>query len=54
MHSWTAFGIPMPRWLGPTTQAREWQDGDAFCFDVAINLPLIGNVVRYQGQLLPA
>lgn len=51
VHSWTAFGIPMPRWLGPTTLAREWQDGDVFCFDVAINLPLIGNIVRYQGRL---
>jgi NAD(P)-dependent dehydrogenase (short-subunit alcohol dehydrogenase family) len=53
VQSWKAFGIPLPRWLGPTTQAREWQNGDVFCFDVAINLPLIGNVVRYQGRLLP-
>jgi Domain of unknown function (DUF4166)/Saccharopine dehydrogenase NADP binding domain len=50
-HRWTAFGIRMPRWLGPKTQASEWQDGDAFCFDVAIDLPLIGRIVRYQGRL---
>lgn len=53
MRGWTAFGVPMPRSLGPSTQAREWQDGDAFCFDVAISLPLIGQIVRYQGRLLP-
>jgi Domain of unknown function (DUF4166) len=52
MRRWTAFAIPMPRFLGPTTAAREWQDGDAFCFDVAIGLPLIGRVVRYQGRLV--
>lgn len=50
---WSVFGIPLPRWLGPSTQAREFQEGDDFCFDVAINLPLIGNVVRYQGRLRP-
>jgi NAD(P)-dependent dehydrogenase (short-subunit alcohol dehydrogenase family) len=53
MQGWTAFGVPMPRWLGPTSQAREWQDGDAFCFDVAIKLPVIGELVRYQGRLKP-
>jgi hypothetical protein len=54
MRGWTVFGVPMPRFLGPKTQAREWQDGDAFCFDVAISLPLIGPIVRYQGRLHPA
>jgi NAD(P)-dependent dehydrogenase (short-subunit alcohol dehydrogenase family) len=54
VQGWTAFGIPMPRWLGPSTQAREWQDGDVFCFDVAINLPVIGMIVRYQGRMLQA
>jgi NAD(P)-dependent dehydrogenase (short-subunit alcohol dehydrogenase family) len=54
IRGWTAFGVPMPRFFGPKIQAREWQEGDAFCFDVAIGLPLIGPIVRYQGRLHPA
>jgi Domain of unknown function (DUF4166)/Saccharopine dehydrogenase NADP binding domain len=50
---WTAFGVTMPLWLAPTTKAREWADGDDFCFDVAIDLPFIGRVVRYEGRLKP-
>jgi saccharopine dehydrogenase-like NADP-dependent oxidoreductase len=53
MRGWSAFGIPMPSWLGPSTQAREWQDGDDFRLDVSIDLPLIGRVVRYEGRLKP-
>jgi NAD(P)-dependent dehydrogenase (short-subunit alcohol dehydrogenase family) len=51
--SWTAFGIPLPLWLSPTSVARESGDGEDFCFDVSIDLPLIGRVVRYEGRLRP-
>jgi hypothetical protein len=51
MLGWTAFGIAMPKWLGPLSDAREWEDDGDFCFEVAIDLPLIGRVVHYQGRL---
>jgi hypothetical protein len=49
---WTAFGMPMPRALGPRITAREWQEGERFRFAVAVRLPLIGEVVRYSGRLM--
>lgn len=51
MRRWTAFGIKMPLALAPKSQAREWQEGGDFCFDVPIALPLIGLVVHYHGRL---
>ncbi len=51
MRRWTAFGIPLPLTLAAKSQAREWQEGDDFCFDVPIALPLIGLVVHYRGRL---
>lgn len=30
---------------------REDKEADAFQFDVAVALPLVGNVVRYRGRL---
>lgn len=51
MRRWTAFGITLPLALAPKSQAREWQEGEDFCFDVPISLPLIGLVVHYRGRL---
>lgn len=51
---WTAFGLPMPRFLAPHISAREWEAGGRFRFAVAVALPLIGDVVRYDGWLEPA
>jgi len=51
LRRWTAFGIPMPRALGPRIAAREWEEGGRFRLDVAVRLPLIGAVVRYTGWL---
>lgn len=51
LQRWTALGLPMPRALGPRIAASERALGDAFCFDVAVAMPLIGPVVRYQGML---
>ncbi|MBO9711480.1 SDR family oxidoreductase [Sphingomonas sp.] len=51
---WSAFGIPMPRGLGPRIAAREWQEGERFRFDVAVAMPLIGPVVAYAGWLAPS
>lgn len=51
MRGWSVFGIPMPLWLAPRSEAREWAEGDDFCFDVPIALPGIGEVVHYSGRL---
>ncbi len=48
---WTAFGIPMPMMLAPRVKASETQDGEDFIFDVAMALPLIGDLVHYKGRL---
>jgi hypothetical protein len=50
---WSAFGIPMPRWLGPRADALEHAADGRFNFDVAMHLPLVGLVVHYRGWLEP-
>jgi hypothetical protein len=46
-------GIPIPkRWL-PISVATEVAEGQNACFDVALSLPYIGFIVRYQGVLRP-
>ncbi|WP_216352914.1 SDR family oxidoreductase [Sphingomonas sp. LM7] len=54
LRRWSAFGVPMPRLLGPRIAAREWQEDDRFRFEVDVRLPLVGPVVRYAGWLEPA
>ncbi len=51
MRKWSIFGVPMPLILAPRSEAREWGEGDDFCFDVPIALPLIGDVIHYRGRL---
>ena len=51
LRGWTAFGIPMPRFLGPRIAAREWEEAGRFHFDVAVGMPLLGDVVHYSGWL---
>ncbi len=51
MQKWSAFGLPMPLALAPRSDAREWAEENDFCFDVPIALPLIGNIVHYNGRL---
>lgn len=53
LKKWTAFGLPMPRALGPKITASEAAAGDAFTFDVAVAMPLAGPVVHYRGILRP-
>ena len=50
---WLA-GIPLPGGLLPRSEIREYEEGGAFRFDVALYAPLAGGlIVRYQGQLAP-
>ena len=51
MRRWTVFSVPLPLILAPKSTAREWAEGDAFCFDVPIDLPVIGRIVHYRGRL---
>lgn len=51
LRRWSAFGVPMPRLLGPRIAAREWQEDGRFRFEVRVALPLLGEVVHYAGWL---
>jgi NAD(P)-dependent dehydrogenase (short-subunit alcohol dehydrogenase family) len=51
---WSAFRLPMPRFLAPRISAREWEEDGRFRFEVAVSLPLVGDVVGYSGWLSPA
>jgi len=51
---WTFLGLPLPLLLAPRIQAREWQDEHGrFRFEVAVALPIAGDVIRYTGWLRP-
>lgn len=47
------FGIPLPRFLLPVSEATEAEQDGTFRFDVKVSLPGIGMLVRYQGRLHP-
>jgi Domain of unknown function (DUF4166)/Saccharopine dehydrogenase NADP binding domain len=51
MKRWSVLHVPMPMFLAPRSAAKEWGEGDDFCFDVPISLPFIGPVVHYVGRL---
>ena len=53
MRGWSVCHIPLPLALAPRSHAREWAEGDDFCFDVPIALPIIGRIVHYRGRLRP-
>jgi hypothetical protein len=46
-------GLPLPAWLMPRCYAVETGAGGAFSFDITIDLPLIGRLIRYRGTLIP-
>ncbi len=50
----SAFGIPLPLWLSPTTAAHEDVLDGRFRFDVVIGHPLTGMIVMYRGWLEPS
>ena len=53
LRRWSAFGMPLPLWAGPTSTAYETSDGGKFRFHVEISHPLTGLIVRYRGWLAP-
>jgi len=50
---WSAFGLPMPMWLCPRSEAFETSQDGRFRFNVTISHPLTGLIVRYEGWLEP-
>ncbi|MEE4011899.1 DUF4166 domain-containing protein [Roseibium sp. FZY0029] len=48
------FGLPLPCWLLPVSEAVEAAPDGTFRFDVEISLPGLGRIVRYQGWLKPS
>jgi hypothetical protein len=48
---WWFCGIPLPAALGPRIEARQWQEGDDYCFLVDVSGLGIGRVVAYRGRL---
>ncbi|HYI40612.1 MAG TPA: DUF4166 domain-containing protein [Allosphingosinicella sp.] len=50
---WWLGPLPLPLFLAPRSEAREWEEGGRFHFDVPIALPLLGLLVHYRGWLEP-
>jgi Domain of unknown function (DUF4166) len=48
---WSAWGIPLPMWLGPRVNAYESVEDGSFCFHVDIRHALAGLIIRYEGSL---
>ncbi|MET1111224.1 MAG: SDR family NAD(P)-dependent oxidoreductase [Allosphingosinicella sp.] len=53
LQGWSVFGLPLPLALAPRIGAREWEEEGRFRFAVSASLPLIGDVIRYNGWLSP-
>ncbi|HEU0099579.1 MAG TPA: DUF4166 domain-containing protein [Allosphingosinicella sp.] len=51
---WWLGPLPLPLFLAPRSEAREWEEEGRFHFDVPIALPLLGPLVHYRGWLEPA
>jgi len=53
LRRWSLFGLPLPLWLCPRSNAYETVEGGRFRFHVEISHPLTGLIVRYRGWLTP-
>ncbi|HYW15873.1 MAG TPA: DUF4166 domain-containing protein [Allosphingosinicella sp.] len=54
MRRWWLGPLPLPMAMAPRSEAREWEEGGRFHFDVPIALPLLGLLVHYRGWLEPS
>lgn len=51
---WSIFGVPLPRGLAPSGDVYETVDAHArFTFHVTVIVPIIGQLVHYEGWLVP-
>jgi hypothetical protein len=48
---WWIGPVPLPLFLAPRSEAREWEEGGRFHFNVPIALPLLGPLIHYRGWL---
>jgi len=46
------FGIPLPTFLRPCCQAEEREENARFVFDIPLDLPFLGQILRYRGWLV--
>ena len=53
LRRWSIFGLPLPRFLAPRSQAVEFERDGRFHFHVALSHPLTGFVMSYDGWLEP-
>lgn len=44
-------GMTVPGWMAPRVEAGKSVEGDAYRFDVAVRLPLVGPIVAWAGTL---
>ena len=49
----TLFGLPLPKFLCPEAVGRERVKEGVYHFDVAVRMPLVGEIVRYDGLIEP-
>ena len=54
LRRWSLFGLPLPLWLAPRSNAYEASADGRFRFHVEISHPLTGSIVKYRGWLVPA
>jgi hypothetical protein len=48
---WWLCALPLPPALGPRVDAKQWQEGDDYCFSVEVSGLGIGPVIGYRGRL---
>lgn len=53
LRRWWLGPLPLPLFLSPQSEAREWEEGGRFHFDVSISLPIGGLLAHYRGWLKP-
>ena len=47
-------GVPLPQFLLPRSDSREYSENGSFRFDITLSAPLAGDlIVRYRGYLKP-
>ncbi len=51
LRRWSVFGVALPLWLAPRSNAFESVENCGFAFHVEISHPWIGLIVRYRGTL---
>src|SRR5215475_217877 len=52
LRRWSIFGVALPLWLGPRSNAYEHVEDGRFRFHVEVSHPLTGLIVRYRGWLV--